>query len=85
MALRAVVFDLWNTIAVWPEDVWAETRPQVAEHLGLTVEEFESRWYGELAHLRETGRALWRYRVELHDAALAALGKVPGTVPGTGR
>ena len=25
------------------------------------------------ARLLETGRALWRYRVELHDAALAAL------------
>jgi putative hydrolase of the HAD superfamily len=50
-----VIFDLWNTIAVWPEDLWAETRPQVAEHLGLTVEEFESRWYGELAHMREQG------------------------------
>jgi putative hydrolase of the HAD superfamily len=50
-----VIFDLWNTIAVWPEDLWAETRPQVAEHLGLTVEEFESRWYGELAHMREMG------------------------------
>jgi putative hydrolase of the HAD superfamily len=50
-----VIFDLWNTIAVWPEDLWAETRPRVAEHLGLTVEEFESRWYGELAHMREMG------------------------------
>jgi putative hydrolase of the HAD superfamily len=54
-ALRAVIFDLWNTIAVWPEDLWAETRPQVAEYLGLSVEEFETRWYGELAHLRELG------------------------------
>jgi putative hydrolase of the HAD superfamily len=54
-ALRAVIFDLWNTIAVWPEDLWAETRPRVAEHLGLSVEEFETRWYGELAHLREMG------------------------------
>ena len=53
--MRAVIFDLWNTIAVWPEDLWAETRPRVAEHLGLTVEEFESRWYGELAHMRELG------------------------------
>jgi len=35
------------------------------------------------ARLLETGRALWRYRVALHDAALAALGHVPGTVPGT--
>jgi putative hydrolase of the HAD superfamily len=53
-ALRAVIFDLWNTIAEWPEDVWAETRPEVARHLGLTAEEFESRWYGDVAVLRET-------------------------------
>jgi HAD superfamily hydrolase (TIGR01509 family) len=53
--LRAVIFDLWNTIATWPADLWAEMRPQVAEHLGLSVEEFETRWYGELAHVRETG------------------------------
>ena len=50
-----MIFDLWNTIAVWPEDLWAETRPRVAEHLGLSVDEFESRWYGELAHMREMG------------------------------
>ncbi len=35
------------------------------------------------ARLLETGRALWRYRVALHDAALAALSQAPGTVPGT--
>jgi len=35
------------------------------------------------ARLLETGRALWRYRVALHDAALAALADRPGTVPGT--
>jgi putative hydrolase of the HAD superfamily len=52
---RAVVFDLWNTIAVWPEDLWAETRPKVAEQLGLTIEEFEKRWYGDLAPMREVG------------------------------
>jgi ADP-ribose pyrophosphatase YjhB (NUDIX family) len=33
--------------------------------------------------LLATGRALWRYRVALHDAALGALGDAPGTVPGT--
>jgi putative hydrolase of the HAD superfamily len=27
----------------------------VAERLGLTPEEFDSRWYGEMAQLRETG------------------------------
>ena len=53
--MRAVIFDLWNTIAEWPHDRWAQVRPRVAERLGLTPEEFDTRWYGELAHLRETG------------------------------
>lgn len=53
--MRAVIFDLWNTIAEWPHEVWAETRPRVAERLGLTPEEFDVRWYGELARMRETG------------------------------
>jgi len=53
--VRAVIFDLWNTIAEWPHDRWAQVRPRVAERLGLTPEEFDTRWYGELAHLRETG------------------------------
>jgi len=52
---RAVVFDLWNTIAAWPHERWETIRHRLAERLGLTPEEFDSRWYGELAHLRETG------------------------------
>jgi len=52
--LRAVIFDLWNTIAEWPHERWAEVRPRVAERVGLSSEEFDSRWYGELAHMRET-------------------------------
>jgi putative hydrolase of the HAD superfamily len=52
---RAVIFDLWNTIAAWPHDRWAEVRPQIAERFGLSPEEFDSRWYDrELSHLRET-------------------------------
>jgi putative hydrolase of the HAD superfamily len=54
-AVRAVIFDLWNTLAEWPDEVWSDVRPQVAARLGLTAEEFESRWFGELAELRETG------------------------------
>jgi putative hydrolase of the HAD superfamily len=53
--LRAVIFDLWNTIAEWPHERWAQVRPEIAQHFGLSPEEFDSRWYGrELAHLRET-------------------------------
>lgn len=53
--MRAVIFDLWNTIAEWPHGAWAEVRPRVAERLGLTPEEFDTRWYGEMADMRETG------------------------------
>jgi putative hydrolase of the HAD superfamily len=53
--LQAVVFDLWNTLAEWPVDDWSAARPQVARLLGLTPEEFEERWFGELAHRREMG------------------------------
>lgn len=49
-----------------------------------TAEIAEARWgtIGELAgpiraRLLETGRALWRYRVALHDAALEALAAPP--------
>jgi putative hydrolase of the HAD superfamily len=55
LRVRAVIFDLWNTLAEWPAARWAEVRPRVAEQLGLTVEEFETRWYGDLAVMRETG------------------------------
>jgi len=70
VALRAVVFDLWNTIAEWPTEVWAEARPGVAELVGLTLEEFDARWYGDLAHVREMG--------PLADA-LAVIGASPET------
>ena len=53
--IRAVVFDLWNTIAEWPAAVWDEVRPKVASRLGLTLEDFDARWYGDLAQLREMG------------------------------
>jgi putative hydrolase of the HAD superfamily len=50
-----VIFDLWNTLAEWPHERWAEVRPRIAERLGLTLEDFDERWYGELAQMRETG------------------------------
>ena len=53
--LRAVIFDLWNTLADWPVDEWTAARPRVAERLGLSQEEFEERWFGDLATMRETG------------------------------
>jgi putative hydrolase of the HAD superfamily len=53
-ALRAVIFDLWNTLAEWPLAVWDATRPRIAERLGLTAERFDELWYGAY-EARETG------------------------------
>ncbi len=66
-----MIFDLWNTLAEWPDAVWLEARPQVAARLGLTPEAFESRWFGDLAELRETGSTA---------EALARLDASPGAV-----
>ena len=69
--MRAVIFDLWNTLADWPVEPWAKVRPRVAERLGLPLDEFEERWYGELGHVRELG--------PLADA-LASFGVAPEVV-----
>ena len=53
--MHAVIFDLWNTLADWPVEVWAEVRPQIAERLGLTPEAFDEQWYGGLYKSREIG------------------------------
>src|SRR5206468_3951427 len=69
--VAAVIFDLWNTLADWPVEVWAEVRPGVAERLGLTPDEFDERWYGDLSEKRELG--------PMADS-LVALGASPETV-----
>jgi putative hydrolase of the HAD superfamily len=51
----AVVFDLWNTLADWNAAEWDEMRRQIAQRLGLTPEEFDEAWYGELREMREMG------------------------------
>ena len=74
--VRAVVFDLWNTLADWPVDRWAEERPQVAARLGLSPEEFDERWYGELAQRREIGPMA--DALATFGAAVTKQGLVPG-------
>jgi putative hydrolase of the HAD superfamily len=54
-AFRAVIFDLWNTLAEWPDAEWSEVRRGFAGRLGLTPDEFDQRWYGEVAEAREMG------------------------------
>lgn len=44
MVYRAVVFDLWGTLASWPEVESRTFRRRWAEHLGVAVEELDAVW-----------------------------------------
>jgi 8-oxo-dGTP pyrophosphatase MutT (NUDIX family) len=77
------VFRFANAVVPWQTHVFAATTS--AEELApLDTEEIEAARWGtaeELvgpirARLLESGRALWRYRVALHDAAIAALARL---------
>jgi putative hydrolase of the HAD superfamily len=53
---RAVVFDLWQTLAVWPDDESHDLRRRWSDRLGITVEQLDEHWYGaERYRQRETG------------------------------
>jgi putative hydrolase of the HAD superfamily len=54
--IRAVVFDLWHTLAIWPEEKSAELRRLWSGSLEVPVERIEELWLGEdMYRLRETG------------------------------
>ncbi len=74
------VFRFANQAVAWRTPVLSATTAELNLAPEDTVEITEARWgtAAELAgpvreRLLATGRALWRYRVALHDAALAAL------------
>ena len=52
----AVVFDLWQTLARWPDEKSVELRRVWADSLEVPLERLDEAWYGsELYRLRETG------------------------------
>ena len=56
MAVRAVVFDLWNTLAVWPDDLSTGFRRRWSGRIGRSLEEIDGAWYASGAYeLRESG------------------------------
>ena len=72
---RAVVFDLWHTLAIWPEEKSAELRRVWSSALEVPVEQIEDLWLGdELFRLRETGPIAAAVQA-LHDT-LGATGNV---------
>jgi putative hydrolase of the HAD superfamily len=54
--VRAVVFDLWQTLAVWPEERSVALRRWWSESLGVAAERIDELWYGgDVYELRESG------------------------------
>ena len=52
----AVVFDLWQTLVVYPEDDSAAFRDRWAERLGIDAEVLDERWYADAVYAqRESG------------------------------
>jgi putative hydrolase of the HAD superfamily len=51
---RAVVFDLWNTLVVWPEDDWGSVHGRMADAVGIERDRFSEAWLDSY-HLRATG------------------------------
>jgi putative hydrolase of the HAD superfamily len=54
MRPRAVIFDLWDTLVMWPVDEGVTHRRTLRERLGVTEEEFEHRWM-DTYRARQTG------------------------------
>jgi putative hydrolase of the HAD superfamily len=50
--VRAVVFDLWNTLATWPEDDSGDFRHRWAERIGVPVERLDEHWYSDHLYAR---------------------------------
>jgi putative hydrolase of the HAD superfamily len=50
--IRGVVFDLWNTLAVWPEQGSVDLRRRWAESLGIPAERLDEHWYADAVYAR---------------------------------
>jgi putative hydrolase of the HAD superfamily len=66
--IRAVVFDLWNTLAVWPDELSVDFRRRWSARIGRSFEEIDAAWYASGAYeLRESGPIRVALR-SVHDA-----------------
>ena len=54
MRYKAVVFDLWDTLVLWPEDEWGGFYGRMADALGIEHERFSEAW-SDHYDLRATG------------------------------
>ena len=56
MTPRAVVFDLWQTLAIWPDELSRDFRLRWSRRIGRSLEDIDRAWFESgLYELRETG------------------------------
>ncbi len=70
MTPRAVVFDLWQTLAVWPHEASRELHRRMAAHLGVEEERFTEAWLARRVQ-RDEGRTRDSFVAVCADLGLA--------------
>jgi putative hydrolase of the HAD superfamily len=68
--LRAVIFDLWDTIVDWPAEDWQGLKDKLADRMGFEPARFDELW-------EET---YWRRQTSPIRTAFEAMGAEPGAV-----
>jgi putative hydrolase of the HAD superfamily len=76
--IRGVVFDLWNTLATWPESESVEFRLRWSEKIGVTPDALDELWHAPGAYERRESGPIADALAAIHaglgvDADLAEL------------
>jgi putative hydrolase of the HAD superfamily len=69
--IRAVVFDLWNTLATWPEDESKEFRRRWSARIGVEPEALDAVWYAPGAYERRESGPIADALLSVHEAFAA--------------
>lgn len=68
MTPRAVIFDLWQTLARWPEDEAFDFRRRWSDSIGVSVELLDEHWYGDDVYRRRESGPIRSAIAELYEA-----------------
>lgn len=67
MRTAAVVFDLWQTLATWPDDLSRELRRRWSTRLGISGERLDELWYDAATYRRRETGPIATAITALHD------------------
>jgi putative hydrolase of the HAD superfamily len=66
--VRAVVFDLWHTLAFWPDEESSRFRRRWSERIGVDPEKLDEAWFAEGAYERRETGPITRALAAVHAA-----------------